>query len=488
MVKNKKIGLCYLGCGFFGLQVLERYFTIKNLAIKKGIEVVLYAVVDTDEKVRKELENNLKTFAKWKLLPSLPKIYKNFDSLIKELIEKHPEYKIIVYDATPTQFHFENLGSVLRFQKDFPNRIYYFGEKPCLIENEQLTALLNASTIWCDFVELQSECFLKISEFLNVHPKFQIKKLRFWRLSSMGFKKIFQQKRFGVTGGALEDKMVHDLALTVGILSEGVNKIAEAPEDNHEIISAIIPYFMPANVYSIIGNLPLFMTVQGKIIDAVDLNSWLWPKRISDPTADAVFSLKMRWRLNEPQNKTKNKDKKGNWIDAEYYTSWAGVSDFPTLYSVIDNIKEKWIDKYFEVIEKERDDPIISSDIGYIFEEARVCIIEGEENKKHLTIYCNFLNRPKYGIKPSVWILYENREKEPLELQLNSDITSIDRIFLKVIEDCLNETNGPFLTNHTIYLVHKILLKAREKAFQKFYDTALEAEKSNKRFSKLQMM
>lgn len=111
-------------------------------------------------------------------------------------------------------------------------------------------------------------------------------------------------------------------------------------------------------------------------------------------------------------------------------------------------------------------------------------MIEGEINKKPYSIACNFLNRPEREIEPKVFIFEENQQKKLMDLpSFPINETQLDRIFKTVINDCLNGTRNIFLTNKTIYLVHRIIFEAKQKAFKNYYNTFSEAEKANKRLA-----
>lgn len=492
MKTEQIINLVILGCGTMGDKLLKRFFHpdgFKKTLENKGIKVHLFAIIDKDEELRKSVAEYLSD----KKLEQFPQLYPTLDDFIKKsLLSSPPEESLLVYDATPTQYHFNNLEAIKFVKADSilkdKVKIFYFGEKPLLIDEDKLKCILEPPTIWCDFIELYSQVFLTLRDFLMHHPDFIIKKIRFWRLSCMGLDKVFTPgKRPGVTGGALEDKMVHDIALTMGILSEGKNKAFgfEGLSPDHfeagdvKIRSARIPCFMPANVYSIAGNIPLFMTVRGDTVDMASDNHWQWPNMISDPTADAAFILKTQFKRQD----TSVSDAL-QYIDVEYYASWIGCSDLLSFIHVTKNLEVEWVDEETKrIIDKERD-----TCVKYTFDEVRMCLIEGIVNDGPYTIACNFLHRPKEdkkkNILPEVITLLPNKQKKKVEVptHINTNETSLDRIFIRVVENLREEKPEPLITNKSIYLVHRLLMDARRVAFEQYYDTSVEAEKANRKF------
>lgn len=483
-MKTKRIiNLVILGCGKMGSDLLNRFFHqdgFRATLESKDIEVRLFAIVDINEGRRKRVVDDISN----KGLGTLPLEYATFKNFINDfLVSNPPKEPLIVYDAAPTQYHFDHLSAIKLIETDpvlkKKIKILYFGEKPLLIDEDNLSCVLKPPTIWCDFIELYSQVFLTLRDFLEQHPDFIIKRIRFWRLSCMGLDKVFMPgKRPGVTGGALEDKMVHDIALTLGILSEGKNKALDFQTDLFEsgaiiIKSAKIPYFMPANIYSIAGNVPMFMTVRGNTVDMASDNRWQWPNMISDPTSDAAFILKAQFKRKDAS------EKNVRYIDVEYYASWIGCSDLLSFKHVTNNLEVRWIDE--ETIE-------IDAHVKYTFDEVRMCLIEGIKNDEPYTLACNFLYRPKEdrekSILPEVLALLPNKQKQLIEApcHINVNETSLDRIFVRVVENSIEEIPEPLITNNSIYIVHKLLLDARRVAFEQNYDTSIEAEKANLKF------
>jgi hypothetical protein len=350
--KNQEVNIIYLGYGDFGEKSLARFFIYLQKNLKTlGISINLYSIVDKDPAIKLKLEDRFKSIVALGIMNKSPIICLTFPELISNYLEHSPpQGYIIVYDATASQYHFDNMGLVkYLYEGPIRKRIYYFGEKPLFLEREQLDNILDPNfPIWCNFIELENKSYKAVMNYLHRTQDFQIKKLRFWRLNSIGAKKIFSNERPGVTGGSLEDKAIHDLAITIALLSKRPNKLTSISESEKnqypfEIVSTSIPHFMPANLHSVAANLPFFMTARGETINRVSYNEWQWPNKISDPTSDASFFLKIKWHL---ENK--------NEIDAEYYASWLGLSDFQDIFHFMENLDENWIDSNYEYIYKKK--------------------------------------------------------------------------------------------------------------------------------------
>lgn len=514
----RKINLVILGCGSQGSTVLRRYRHLYTSLKKIGVELTVFALIDgffsedselynknyidnlyrEIEIINSEIEdkNRSAEFTN-RIIPRLePQQYTSFDEFAeKNFYNKDIDNPFLIYDATPTnrhQRHIETILFLLEKDEARKDKIFYFGEKPLLLDEDQLISLPPKSeiTIWCNFIELYSPAFLAVKKFFKENRHCFIKKIRFWRVSTIGLEKVFSSIRPGVIGGSLEDKMIHDIALASGIISQGSNKTTKT----FDLKDAMIHSFMPASVFSIAGNLPLFMAVNGQATNDLE-ECGKWPVGTGELIpADASFILKMK---TETENNTP--------IDIDFYSSWVGLSDFPGLRILLKKFSEEtkhsklnWINKTKKQIPIDK-----LNDITYSIEEARVCLIQGEVEdeeserfgNKYFSIACNFLDRKDKGISPQAVLFIRNQQPRILEpaseVKLSTD-TALERIFVDVILNCLgiepsrdsdgNITDVNLITNDYILRNHKILLDARNSALQKSYNTSIEAEKCNNKF------
>lgn len=517
----KKINLVILGCGKQGKTVLSRYESLYRRLKLVGVELNIFALIDSNKStivlvndevinpVNSRIEDFNRNYIEFGrndlVIPPLKPdtTCDSFEKFIEKfIIDSEIEDPFLIYDATPTYIHIDNIVAVSMLYKNelYKNKIFYFGEKPLLLDKDQLVSIPSEDQmiIWCNFIELFSPAFLSLRSFLNENKDYLITKIRFWRVSTVGLEKIFSHKREGVTGGSLEDKMIHDIALASGILSQSdldgfKSWIKLEPEK--VISSAMIPSFMPASIYSIAGNMPLFMAINGKITDDLEECGWKWPSATTGGTllpADASFILKTNIPRKEPVNEL------NPYVEVDFYSSWVGLSDFPALRTVIKQLSElniengfnelNWIHENTEKTEKP-ENPKNPNDIftNYNIEEARVCLIQGVKKdnnlSRHFSIACNFLECKEKGIKPDVVLLFHDQPPKSLLLSEFNQEESLDRAFVTVIQNCLRIKSAEKLINNDYILTnHKLLLEARKSAFQRFYNTSVEADKCNNKF------
>src|SRR5207248_4722307 len=130
---------------------------------------------------------------------SLKPVYaRNLYELITLLREQRIDHTgAILYDASPTPFHIQNLPLAHLWN------MYYLGEKPIAVHEEQLHVLKDTHEFFCDFIETENEAFYTLDEFIK-RNRLQITSLKFWRHSSTAFK-LMRRERAGVEGGALLD-------------------------------------------------------------------------------------------------------------------------------------------------------------------------------------------------------------------------------------------------------------------------------------------
>lgn len=264
------------------------------------------------------------------------------DHVLREQFDLSPEDRFLVYDASPTQLHHSNMRAIC---EAFPNA-FYLGEKPLLTSRQQLRTLDGfAERAGCAFIENFSLPMLKLSQLQT--QGFEIRSLRFWRLNSSGLMKMAApQRRQGVTGGALLDKAIHDLALTSLLLGESEGAVVEAAS----------MLTLPESREAWAGEAAGFGRTQ-----------WAGPS---------------------------------GWISAGYGYSWVGVDlfeefsaglGFPSLRQRMRSFRldeTAWLHRR----------PCPPTYGRMMEQEARIAVIDGEHHGRRRTLVANFLSRP--GIQP----------------------------------------------------------------------------------------
>lgn len=487
-----KIGIGIIGIGYEGFRGFISLLTIEETLRNEGIEIGGVIIIEPDSERRKDCER----ISKGLLFPV--KLFSSLDefSYLKGSFLKNCNC-IIFYDASPTKYHELNLGEIHRIEEDLKKlgiNVYYFGEKPLSTDKSFLNSWLKSpSKFYCNFTELQNSAYIALKEYF-LKSNFEIKSLKFWRASSIGFQKLVNPtQRAGITGGALEDKGIHDIALTIDLLG-GIKKLKleleeqEIEKDTEPSIVVISPkikpeeiHFMPANLYSLFRPIPLFIDTRSeKTIDEIfkiEKTSDKEYKKYWYFAADSEFKMEIIWSLQDERQ-----------IKAEYYFSWAGLSE-KVKKEIEKEITIKLPKHLYWLGEKEESVPHhipIIGGIRYSFTETRLIIVEGinKKDNREEKIICNLLRKPSLGIK-NLWIyrLVQGKNKGEIDIKENEFQFSqnfLARMFynviLSVVEDVKKNKEKEKSERENFYekigkdmtcWAHLIIAEAREKAFKK---------------------
>lgn len=207
----------------------------------------------------------------------------------------------LVYDATPSTLRPRNVGEVFAH-----HNLVYLAEKPLAVSRQQLEDLKRllsqaALRLYCNLIDTQSLPALLAFSFIRQKRWRNLKRLRFWRESSVGIQKLREPSgRTGVTGGALEDKIVHDIALAL-LFVESVYGHKPVEVCSRHIQDKC---FMPSSLETAMRCAPLFRTPLDDTTE--DLTA----------AADAIAHLAEEWKV-QGQSST---------INLEFHGSWFGVS------------------------------------------------------------------------------------------------------------------------------------------------------------------
>jgi len=487
-MKNKiKIGIGIIGIGYEGFRGFISLLTIEEALRNEGIEIGGVIVIEPDPDRKKDCERISKVlFFPVELFSSLDEFFYFIERKRDDFLKKFN--CLIFYDASPTKWHSKNLKRIYTYNLSIP--IYYFGEKPISTDKLQLHVRLSGEEFYCNFTELQNSAYLTLRNYLD-ETNFQINSLKFWRASSIGFQKLIDPtQRAGITGGALEDKGIHDIALTIDLLG-GVKKlelkkqkIKENTESSVIVISPEIKpkeiHFMPANLYSLFRPTPLFIdTRDEKTIDEIFKIEDTFGKEYKKYwyfAADSEFKMKIIWSLQDERQ-----------IEAKYYFSWVGLSEEVKKEiekEISIKLPEHWLGKKEQSVPNSV--PIIGG-IRYLLTEARLMIVEGVNKKdnKNEKIICNLLRKPSLGIK-NLWIYRiiqgENKVEPKIDIKENEFQFSqnfLARMFYNVILSVVEhvkknkekdrsggENSYEKVGKDVTCWAHLIIAEAREKAFK----------------------
>ena len=229
-----RLEIVFLGFGRMGQAAFASLNQITHRLRQEGIDPHLRAVFEADENLIPILPDL--TGAKAIFVDTNAARPVALRDLLDQQLALKADDEFLIYDATPSSCHLENLVAVC---EHYP-RAVYLGEKPLFTRRTGLIALEHfGDRILCDFVDSQNEAVLKLLAMQR--GSFRIERLRFWRLNSSGLQKLSApQDRRGIEGGALLDKGIHDIALAAILMRN-----QQITGDSWTVREAINLAFMP---------------------------------------------------------------------------------------------------------------------------------------------------------------------------------------------------------------------------------------------------
>lgn len=387
-----------------------------------------------------------------------------------------PGAPIIIYDATPTWDHKDNLDYFMGREEG--DGLFYLGEKPIFTDPADVEAFSDAwpnRQIFCDFIELVNPVFLTAKEYIRKN-RLRIDRLWFWRAGSVGIERLLGGGRRGVQGGSLLDKSVHDLALTIGFL--GHNRVrCQVVKD------AAVRGLMLHSAQAMEQPEPRLLaldSVQEGYATERDIAKVLRPSLLEARRklpADALFELEVDWYVNGADEP----------IPAHYLSSWVGTGRTSGLEHLL---RGRLADLGFENsvwLDATPGKPL-GTRYRYTREDVRVAILEcspsGEPGgeRRRVTIVCNFLtgkadkhDPPDKKDRPQrkVWV-FESYGDGPAQLcfeqggpgdYLAEKRSDLSEVFRNVVAHCAQEGDAVMSRNCTLR-VHKVLLEAQNRAMR----------------------
>lgn len=439
----KTVYYCLNGGGYFGRRSLRSILGLAPfLRFDQGVRVQIFAVADPLPEAREKIKRSLVDL---NLVTGDVSFVSNLADILTE-IRAHSTFRstpiedvtYLIHDCSPTPAHYSNIQRFSSFVRQSPlahDRVKLLIEKPAITSSQFRTFSLDADLLdncYCDFIELHSRTFLSAKDWMN-STSFKPKHAQAWRNSGTGFKRVIEQDRKGVAGGALEDKAAHDFALSFGLLG--------APSWEPKVTAASIISLLPADVYP--ADRPYFLTIEDNVVQAID-------RRYSEPAlsdrvgassrgsekmafdiADSRITAKVDWPLSD------------RVVKCSYHFSWDGVDK--NLKHALEGLELPWLGKEGIVTAKGE---------TYQVSEARIWILDDGPRR----LILNFL--AKHDIEP--WIVAidkDRRQKE--EIRLRDDFggdNSLARVLMSIITNDGAELNAaiPEISR----LTYKVKLKA----------------------------
>ena len=308
-----------IGVGSFGKYGFEKLVELHNES--SPVKVKLKGVCDSDheqlEKVKKFAEANeikLETFSDTR---------KMYDSAEKETGQ------VMIYDAGSADDHAEHIYTSMQ------HGFFHLAEKPPSMSRgshirEKELAKRNQAMWKCDFIERENPVVKKTLELLE---EGSIESIKIFRQSSVGIEKILAPvRRFGVKGGDILDKMVHEVYF-LDFLEQAGNDI------DLELENAKANYFLPKSRES-----EKLMAIDGNYTDSIKYKT-------ATAQTEAAFEA--------------------DGVNIELNSSWVGLSEKAMLEAqkIKKAVGHDVIDREYSEID----------DKAYLNEECRFFVIRGEK-------------------------------------------------------------------------------------------------------------
>jgi len=476
---NLNIGIIICGFGKIGKILYEKIPYLIEYYKKNNINIELVGIIERNEDKLNKLKNNLYILNNYSNIILSNNLLDFFERESNIGFINNRYSFLIFYDSSPTIYHkfnFDYINYKLPEIGVIKKRVYYFGEKPLFNDKEEIYLYMCKKTnYFIDFIELENPVYIEIKKYINDN-NIEIKKMKFYRCSMMGLEKLITpDDRRGVTGGALEDKGTHDLALSIDILASlyrGIDNLVFEIDDQQkyndgtkrivikkpEIYNMKINYFMPYNILSLYINKNNKKFFNYMSINGNEIPSFFTIKKEDNNenwffAADMDFKISLNWEL---------KDNKK--IISEYYFSWIGVPKdelnlLKNKYNLNNDIK-LYGEKEKKIEEEKR--------ITFNIEEARIMYLEAtKQDNKKIIIIGNLLNKNDLQIKPW-WCIIDNNKYQKNICNFNNYLfgeQQILRMLKNVIDICIDLENNNINKNYHNKLsnyVHLIIGQAKE--------------------------
>ena len=467
MAGQRKFGLVVLGAGYMGQNVLEAFPHIRGAVAELDVEMHLEAVVDPNPG---NLERGLilaqRQTASVRSFERLdPKTVSHLNAL---LTESKTYDSILIYDATPPEFHFTHMQFIGELYERGLS-IYYLGEKPLLVDLDHVKDLrirTRLDNVWCEFIEVTNPVVTGAQRFLE-DSQATVLSGWFWRASTTGIRWAIGDARSGVTGGALLDKGPHDLAITNAFLQ---------PE-GFEVTAAQIPLFM-LHPDAFQGGELAFLTLSGKRIAGIhtDLD------HIEDLPADAHFAGTIKWAVKDSE------------VQIGYLFSWIGLTKGPEETAYIRSLNslgitnDQWLDLGGQRTSK-------SGIHQYRDEEVRMAVLDIKIGNDDAQLICNFLEKhgrtKRFAVVKvkgeTIWQYPERADETAPETTPEAHYRETKQrelasVFKKVVSHVIGgQTARDFLGRDAALLVHDALLKMQQAAYFKWGEKLRDAQRELQR-------
>lgn len=426
-----RVAFLILGLGTQGSRGLITFVRIqeylKRVRIEEGqqIRADLAVMIDPSPKKRERREVVREIF---ECLKEKVETFENIEAWLKEHEPLADFY--LVYDASPSGRRVENILQFIGQPK-----VAYLAEKPLAVDAQwfgKLREVLDARSavegrkmrLLCDFIETRSLPFILAKEYVS-NSWSAVRSIRSWRESCVGLEMHRDPRaREGVTGGALEDKIVHDIATARQLFAA-----VHGNPPSMKSLSVRLRCLMPNVRNPVLEAKPPFLATDGGLTNKCE------------EAADAITRVTAAWNVG------------ANSCALSFSGSWLGVSR-----TLCDQLSEMSLPAQFKSWHRQK----FPVDAGPGEEEARICVVTGTTKAGvEETLVLNYLV-PQWAVKSTD----AKAGWEPLPGTCRFGSNSLARVFCDVIEsiapDGLTQKNA----NGVVGLEESAALDVHEHLFE----------------------
>ena len=441
MEAAQRIGVVIVGAaGNRGRSALEILPKLRAEGSTKGIHVELVCLAEANEERRAELAAKA-TALLGSSCPAVGMLSEAIPQTLHWMEKGDGSRKLIVYDASPTIYHYMNLMLVLPYSQRAP--MYYFGEKPLFTKEGQVEFVgqnFARATFFCELIETESPAFRAAKEFIRGEG-LKIERMDFWRASGMGIMIAAGEGRGGVEGGALLDKAPHDLSVAVGLAGAHAVRTWNVGQVRTHLLALHEEAFRGGRrSFLSLANTPL-THLSARIAEQVP--------------AEALVSFDVELGV------------QGAAIPASFLASWVGVQNTrPELMlgkrlADLGIVTKEWVNSEERQLSR-------NGRYEYQNQEVRVAVVEGRLRDRKVHLVLNLL--AKFEGRRFVCMVHGDGQRETIFEEPDgrdyheSKDEDLFAVFGRVIEHCAGRNVAENVATEASLLVHRIMLRAMTRA------------------------
>ena len=453
--RNPKIAFVVLGgVGYMGMNGIRTLHRLNRVLGSRVFDPERLLVVDLDFS-RPDARRRPEWQEMTELLGARPHAIAEFHHarpFLWGLRMADPRCWVVIYDATPSIFH---NGHLVQIAADRDPRTLYLGEKPIFTALSDLEAARHfppQCNFYCDLIETESPVFRGVAQYLETE-RLRVEKLWMWRAGSGALRKALRADREVVFGGALEDKSLHDLSITLGWLG-GAGAVRAVPE-----IRVSNGHDFCLSDRAVLYREPSLLSMNNGLISSFQHIPTLGRDFHRDRfPADVVTAVDCAWPL------------AGRTVPASYLFSWVGV----TGSGWERDFRQRWRDvAALELPIGQACESKHIPELGRSFEcdvqEVRAAILQCAGRRGRQTILCNFLGKEAFpGLRRFAMAfgeqgkLLHNIYEDPRARAGAAKLEDLADIFKRIIRELKGQAPAEHMGREATLLTHEVMLRAHE--------------------------